>query len=57
MPGRSVSSACLLRQVSHGSRVPVLAIAAQIPSKEIGSRIFRTLIRTVSSSNVATTAS
>jgi hypothetical protein len=41
MPGRSVSSACLLRQVSHGSRVRVLAIAAQIPSKKIGSGYFQ----------------
>jgi hypothetical protein len=37
MPGRSVSSACLLRQVSHRRRVPDLAIAAQISSREIGS--------------------
>src|SRR6266478_1430375 len=62
MPGPSVSSACLLRQVSsglsrncrnerrpgktapgtcHRSRVPVLAIAAQTPGKEIGSGYFQ----------------
>src|SRR5258706_12255290 len=41
VPGRSVSSAWLLRQVSHRSRFPVLAIATQIPSKEIGSGYFQ----------------
>src|SRR5208337_2316159 len=41
----------------HRSRVPVLAIAAQIPSSEIGSGYSRRLIPSISSRSAVTTAS